>query len=426
MSQVTDYNIANASGASVRSDLNAVFDAIKTLNSGGSDPANTEAFMPFVDTGDSNKLKIRNSSNNGFTTIGPVDTPNLGLLAATGGTMTGVLQLPVGSVAAPSINFGQTNTGFFKGSSHRVSFTSAGTQVFYADSTGININSSKELKWRDNDSSNFIAFRAPSNISDNLAFTLPDQDGSSGEALITNGSKILSFGSPTVGAANLTGNTLASGVTASSLTSVGTLSSLAVSGTCTATTFSGSGASLTDVPAEQLTGTVADARISSLTSSKLSGALPAIDGSALTGIAGSLRSIKSASDRTAREFNIHLGNFADHPNIQVTINKQSGSRVLVFCAFKLKAEQSGDDVSARLASTGSSLLPDIASLTVSTGSGSNQYSAYQFFAHDDHTSETGNTTYKLQATGTHSSAGQDSWSAYIDNAFIIAIEYIDF
>ena len=69
MSQVSDYNIANASGASVRSDLNAVFDAIKTLNSGGSDPSNTEAFMPYVDTADSNNLKIRNAANNGFTTI---------------------------------------------------------------------------------------------------------------------------------------------------------------------------------------------------------------------------------------------------------------------------------------------------------------------------------------------------------------------
>ena len=55
-------------------------------------------------------------------------------------------------------------------------------------------------------------------------------------------------------------------------------------GTLGATIFSGSGASLTDLPAGNLTGTVADARISTLTSSKLSGALPAIDGSALTGI----------------------------------------------------------------------------------------------------------------------------------------------
>ena len=69
MSQVSDYNIANASGASVRSDLNAVFDAIKTLNSGGTDPANPEAFMPYVDTADSNNLKIRNAANNGFTTV---------------------------------------------------------------------------------------------------------------------------------------------------------------------------------------------------------------------------------------------------------------------------------------------------------------------------------------------------------------------
>ena len=89
MSQVSDYNIANASGASVRSDLNAVFGAIKTLNSGSSDPANPEAFMLYVDTADNNNLKIRNSSNNGFTTIGPVNTTNLGLLSLSGGTMTG-------------------------------------------------------------------------------------------------------------------------------------------------------------------------------------------------------------------------------------------------------------------------------------------------------------------------------------------------
>ena len=80
MSQVADYNIANASGASVRSDMNSVFDAIKTLNSGGSDPANPEAFMPYVDTADSNNLKIRNAANNGFTTVGSVDSANLGLL----------------------------------------------------------------------------------------------------------------------------------------------------------------------------------------------------------------------------------------------------------------------------------------------------------------------------------------------------------
>ena len=57
-----------------------------------------------------------------------------------------------------------------------------------------------------------------------------------------------------------------------------------VTGVCTATTFSGSGASLTSLPAGQLTGTVADARISTLTASKLSGALPAISGANLTNL----------------------------------------------------------------------------------------------------------------------------------------------
>ena len=56
------------------------------------------------------------------------------------------------------------------------------------------------------------------------------------------------------------------------------------SGIITATTFSGSGASLTNLPAGNLTGTVADARISTLTASKLTGALPAISGANLTGI----------------------------------------------------------------------------------------------------------------------------------------------
>jgi hypothetical protein len=50
--------------------------------------------------------------------------------------------------------------------------------------------------------------------------------------------------------------------------------SLTAEGVLTATTFAGSGASLTALPAAQLTGTVADARISTLTASKLTGDLP--------------------------------------------------------------------------------------------------------------------------------------------------------
>ena len=57
-----------------------------------------------------------------------------------------------------------------------------------------------------------------------------------------------------------------------------------VTSSVTAPSFVGSGANLTSIPAGNLTGTVADARISTLTASKLSGALPAISGANLTGL----------------------------------------------------------------------------------------------------------------------------------------------
>ena len=58
-----------------------------------------------------------------------------------------------------------------------------------------------------------------------------------------------------------------------------------VTGVTTSTSFDGSGTSLTNLNASQLaSGTVADARLGTVSSSKLSGALPALDGSALTNL----------------------------------------------------------------------------------------------------------------------------------------------
>ena len=63
----------------------------------------------------------------------------------------------------------------------------------------------------------------------------------------------------------------------------------------------GSAASLTAIPAGNLTGTVADARISALTASKLTGALPAISGANLTGVG--VAGITSSADATAITIN---------------------------------------------------------------------------------------------------------------------------
>ena len=179
MSQVADYNIANASGASVRSDLNAVFDAIKTCNSGGSDPANPEAFMLYVDTADSNKLKIRNAANNAFVTIGSVNNANLGLLSKDGGSMTGVLKLDsASSSTAPTLSFdNDSDTGFFRSNTNEIGVACAGNKHFTFGSDGLAILSqagnTKALILPDADNSHHIAIRAPNTISTSHGFTLP-------------------------------------------------------------------------------------------------------------------------------------------------------------------------------------------------------------------------------------------------------------
>tara|TARA_A100001391_G_scaffold50356_1_gene30581 strand:- start:2920 stop:3690 length:771 start_codon:yes stop_codon:yes gene_type:complete len=68
-----------------------------------------------------------------------------------------------------------------------------------------------------------------------------------------------------------------------------TSTGVSVTGTCTATEFSGSAASLTALPAANLTGTlpaISGANLTSLPAANLTGALPAIDGSNLTGVGG--------------------------------------------------------------------------------------------------------------------------------------------
>jgi len=98
-----------------------------------------------------------------------------------------------------------------------------------------------------------------------------------------------------------------------------------VSGIVTANSFSGnvtgavtgSGANLTSIPAGQLTGTVADARLTTVSSSKLSGALPAIDGSSLTGINtafGSGTSVNTSGIITATAFVPTVGQLS-HRNL---------------------------------------------------------------------------------------------------------------
>ncbi len=72
-----DYVIANASGATVRADLNSLFQAMLSQNSGTSAPTTTAAGMFWLDTtgGAPYTLKVRDAGNNHWLTVLSVTDP---------------------------------------------------------------------------------------------------------------------------------------------------------------------------------------------------------------------------------------------------------------------------------------------------------------------------------------------------------------
>lgn len=76
-----DYNIANGTGAAVRSDINLALTAIATANSGSSAPTTTYAFQLWADTTSGN-LRIRNGADSAWIDVGALASPNLGLILA--------------------------------------------------------------------------------------------------------------------------------------------------------------------------------------------------------------------------------------------------------------------------------------------------------------------------------------------------------
>tara|TARA_R100000329_G_C7565385_1_gene200017 strand:- start:13 stop:843 length:831 start_codon:yes stop_codon:yes gene_type:complete len=201
MSSVANYNIEDNSGANVRIDLNAVLAAIQSSNSDSSDLADSQcvAGMWFLRS-DNNTLKIRGSGSN-FTTVGNIDQTNLGLLPRSGGTsapMTGqFLADDSNSASAPAISFDtDTDLGLFRKSSNVMGFSSSGVEQMVFDANGITLRTRNEIRFGDNDSSNYVGIQAPLTVSQNRTITLPDETGT----LVTSASIVSQ-----VGAQNLTG-----------------------------------------------------------------------------------------------------------------------------------------------------------------------------------------------------------------------------
>ena len=119
-----DYNLANASGASFRADLNNALQAILTNNSSASAPSTTAAYMFWADT-NTGILKIRNSANDAWVELLQLD---------------GTLTLEDGSASAVALGFrDELNTGIFSSGANNFDVSIAGTTRLNISVSGINI-----------------------------------------------------------------------------------------------------------------------------------------------------------------------------------------------------------------------------------------------------------------------------------------------
>jgi hypothetical protein len=94
------------------------------------------------------------------------------------------------------------------GSDTQIQYNNAGNlggaANFTFDGSNVQIGAQGDLRLADSDSSNYVALQAPATVASNVTFTLPSADGSNGQALVTNGSGALSFGSAGLSRAQVT------------------------------------------------------------------------------------------------------------------------------------------------------------------------------------------------------------------------------
>jgi hypothetical protein len=180
--------IPNGSGSAVRADLNDALLALFSQNSSATAPPETVAYMPWADT--TNGLyKIRNAANSDWITLYQLD-----------GEWT-TIALENGTAAAPSLYFKDsgTDTGIYSPGADQVGIATAGVQR-------VNFNGATEVVF--NDGGADVDFRIEGDTEPNLfkvdagtdtviidGLTHPSADGTADQALVTNGSGVLSFAS---------------------------------------------------------------------------------------------------------------------------------------------------------------------------------------------------------------------------------------
>ena len=166
-----DYNIANQGFASFRSDLNNALSAIQTNNSGTSRPTGAVAGQIWLDTttATSPTLKYYDGADDISLAIIDHSTNTVNWLDSTV-SITGLSTTATGTVLTLSDSANTTTQNLI-------------------------IDNQKQIRFRETtaNGTNYVALQAPASLSTDTTFTLPSADGTNGQALVTNGSGVLSF-----------------------------------------------------------------------------------------------------------------------------------------------------------------------------------------------------------------------------------------
>jgi hypothetical protein len=174
-----DYNIANQGFSSFRSDLNNALSAVQTTNSGTSRPTGAVAGQLWLDTTTATSPTLKYYDGADDISLATIDH------------------------TANTVNWLDSTVSITG-----LSTTATGTVLTLSDSVSTStvnliIDNQKEIRFRETtaNGTNYVALKAPASLSADLTFTLPSADGTNGQALITNGSGVLSFTTISAGTA---------------------------------------------------------------------------------------------------------------------------------------------------------------------------------------------------------------------------------
>jgi hypothetical protein len=166
-----DYIISNATFPAVRADINNALSAIQTTNSGTSRPTGAVAGQLWLDTTSATTPTLKYYDGADDISLATIDH------------------------SANTVNWLDSTVSITG-----LSSTATGTVLTLSDTvntTTVNliIDNQKEIRFRETtaNGTNYVALKAPASVSADLTFTLPSADGTNGQALITNGSGVLSF-----------------------------------------------------------------------------------------------------------------------------------------------------------------------------------------------------------------------------------------